>query len=358
LTQRALRLSAILLVCLTAVLPLRAEEAPPAGRVEVSRSAPANPDDPLERWFREQDRLLDDILLRLARIETLVEEIHRLVASLPDNLRSAPAAAAPPPVPSTSPVQPVAKPAMQTSPVAPSLLDEWLLPLVGGGVALLLLLWLAVRRRAADKDTAAAPAASSVPAVPPAPTIAKPAVVASPVVAQPRPAVPASPAVPAASPAPPASPGPAAMSGSDNEQAIELAEIMLSMGLGHGAAQTLTEQIRSEPKQALRHWLKLLEVYRRNGQQEEFERSAEEMRRHFNVQPEDWQPRPETQRSIADYPHIATRLTELWGKPGCLAYLQNLLDDNRGGARAGFPQAAAEDLLLLAALIKSGSIPG
>jgi len=142
------------------------------------------------------------------------------------------------------------------------------------------------------------------------------------------------------------------------DQAIELAEIMLSMGLGHGAAQTLTEQIRSEPKQALRHWLKLLEIYRLNGQQEEFERSAEELRQHFNVQPEDWQPRAEARRSLEDYPHIAARLTEMWGKLGCLAYLENLLADNRGGARSGFPQSVAEELLLLSGMIKSGSLPG
>lgn len=130
------------------------------------------------------------------------------------------------------------------------------------------------------------------------------------------------------------------------------------MGLGQGAAETLTDQIRSEPKQALRQWLKLLEIYRLNGQQEEFERSAEELRLHFNVQPADWQPSAESQRSLTDYPHIATRLTELWGKPGCLDYMQNLLDDNRGGARAGFPQSVAEELLLLGAMIKDGDIPG
>ena len=137
------------------------------------------------------------------------------------------------------------------------------------------------------------------------------------------------------------------------DQAIELAEIMLSMGLGRGAAQTLAEQIRHEPKQALRQWLKLLEIYRQNGQQDEFERSAEELRQHFNVEPEDWQTRPEAYRSIADYPHIAARLSELWGKPSCLNYLGNLLDDNRGGARAGFPQTVAEELLLLTAMLSA-----
>lgn len=142
-----------------------------------------------------------------------------------------------------------------------------------------------------------------------------------------------------------------------SEQALELAEIMLAMGLGQGAAQTLTEQIHDEPKGALRNWLSLLEIYRQTGQHEEFERSAEELRQHFNVQPEDWQAQAEVQRSIEDYPHIAARLTELWGKPYCSNYLGTLLNDNRDGARTGSPQSVAEELLLLAAVLKDGN-PG
>ncbi len=137
-----------------------------------------------------------------------------------------------------------------------------------------------------------------------------------------------------------------------NEQALELAEIMLAMGLGQGAAKTLTAQIHNEPKPALRNWLKLLDIYRQNGQQAEFEHSAEELRLHFNVQPEDWQPSSAGLRSIEDYPHIAVRLTELWGRPACFDYLANLLGDNREGARTGFPQAVAEELLLLSAMLK------
>lgn len=321
--KRAHRLPAILLICLTTAWPACANPpAPTSESLTVSRSAPAEADDRLRLWFQEQDRLLDDILLRLARIETLVADIHRLVRALPAI-----------PVPASVPVAP--QPPVGAHAREASSLTDWLPQLAGGGLLIVLLLWWARQRRAAAK-TPAAPAG----AVPPAPT---------------------SPPDRHAQPEPPSatmSGGASARSSNDADQAIELAEIMLSMGLGHGAAQTLTEQIRNEPKQALRQWLKLLEVYRRNGNQEDFERSAEELRKHFNVQPEDWQGRPESERSIANYPHIANRLTELWGKPGCLDYLQHLLGDNRGGARAGFPQPVAEELLLLGALIRSGEIPG
>lgn len=283
------------LVCLLAGWSLLAPAQEPTGvRSTDPASTPLATDDPLALWFKEQDRLLDDILLRLVRIETLVGEIHRLVKNLPQ----------PPTPPAPMPVPPRAEAGMPA---------DWL-PYLGGGLLFaLLFFWL--RQRPTT--------------VPPAPTD--------------RPAAPVA--------APRAPRGTAA--GCDDLQqdpAIELAELMLSMGLGQGAADTLIEQIRQEPKRALRHWLKLLEIYRQTGLQEEFERSAEELRQHFNVRPEDWHSQPGVGASLEDYPHIAPRLVELWGSPGCLPYLQNLLSDNRGGTRNGFPQAVAEELLLLSVL--------
>jgi len=287
---------AVLLAC--GVAPrAAAEEAPPA-RLIVG-AVPVEAEEPLRVWFEEQDRLLDDILVRLARIEILVAELHRLIQRLP---------------------LPQAAPAPAPVAAGAELVPAWAPPLAAGALLLLLALRWLRRRRPAPRMPAATPPAG-------------------------QPATPARP--PAAAEPPPA------ISPTQQEQAIELAEIMLSMGLGHGAAQTLLEQIRQEPKQALRQWLKLLEIYRKNGQQEEFERSAEELRQHFNVRPEDWNARPDARATLEDYPHIAARLTELWGRPACLGYLRNLLADNRGGARAGFPQTVAEELLLLTTLLQA-----
>lgn len=317
--QHSTRLKQILMACLLAAWPLlaTAQTPPPSTasteHLTVSRTAPPSADDPLALWFKEQDRLLDDILLRLARIELLVREIHRLVSQLP----AATAVAHSTPAPTEEKAFDIA---------------SWL-PLAGvGGLLILLLLWRKKRRPAKPPSAATPTSADKMAAVPPAPAVKR-----------------APPALVAASAA-------HAFTAHDEQadQALELAEIMLSMGLGHGAAQTLAEQIRNEPKQALRQWLKLLEIYRRNGQRDEFEQSAEALRQHFNVQPEDWHAAPEAHASLEDYPHIAAQLTKTWRKVGCLTYMQELLNDNRGGARAGFPQAVAEELLLLAAMLKSG----
>jgi pilus assembly protein FimV len=308
-------------------------------KLQVSQAVTLDPDDPLHVWFKQQDKLLDEILIRLSRIEAIVRDLHRLISGLPDPAK--PVAAAPiHPVPATPATPP---PAIATA-AAPGIMD-WTIPAAGGALMILLLLdWR--RRRHGESVAPATEMAETVIAPPPEKPANKPVPASQPLatpVAAKQPDPPAELATPAA---------PATPNGKD--QAIELAEIMLSMGLGHGAAQTLIEQISREPKQALAQWLKLLEIYRQNGQQAEFERSAEELRQHFNVQPADWHARPGAQHSLEDYPHIAARIVELWGKPACLTYLQNLLDDNRGGARAGFPQPVAEEFLLLTELLKAG----
>ncbi len=138
--------------------------------------------------------------------------------------------------------------------------------------------------------------------------------------------------------------------------AIELANIMTSMGLAESAAQTLVEHIRGNPRQSLQHWLKLLELHRLNGNRAEFERSANEMREYFNVQADEWAQNINLpgRGSLDTYPHLRTEIIRLWRKPDCLPFLQTLLIDNREGTRIGFPLPVAEEILLLVAILSSG----
>jgi hypothetical protein len=136
--------------------------------------------------------------------------------------------------------------------------------------------------------------------------------------------------------------------------AIELANIMTSMGLGQSAAQTLVEHIRDNPRQSLHQWLKLLEIHRMNGNRLEFEKHAGEVKLHFNVQPDEWDvSAAKVRASLEDYPHIRSQLVKLWRKPQAVPILQALLMDNREGTRAGFPQTVAEEILLLLAISNS-----
>jgi hypothetical protein len=140
----------------------------------------------------------------------------------------------------------------------------------------------------------------------------------------------------------------------DDQIPLDLADVLVSMDLVDGAVKTLEEYIRQHPRRALCHWLRLLEVYRRSGMEKEFEAAAGELNQQFNVAAIDWQP-PETAvpaLALDSYPHIRARLQTVWRRRGCADYLTQLLEDNRGGTRIGFPQSVVEEILFLQEILR------
>ncbi|MCM8610617.1 hypothetical protein [Accumulibacter sp.] len=149
---------------------------------------------------------------------------------------------------------------------------------------------------------------------------------------------------------------------------LELAEIMLSFGRTRGAQHALEEFIAQQPMAAVTPWLKLLEVYRQGNEQAAFESLALKLTSLFNVATPAWQAAGQlsapivTARELARMPieqiltrlptidsmtHIRRELLRLWDTPGCPAYLDKLLRDNRKGERRGFELAAVRELLIL-----------
>jgi hypothetical protein len=331
-----------------------------------------------------EQEILDDILTRLTRIEATTRDLFRLVQAIPAKGARAPA---------PSPVVPPAPVVEETS--NPLLMQAGL----AGGVLLLLSLWL-LRRRASKAPRVAvateptarpAPATETTPSHTDTPAAEEPTEVSVPLrtslrverrkkleagmgetaerIIERRVAPPLEPTFDPASTVTLSQPSvlsatPAAPTGDDetaaendgtgNEEALQLAEIMLSMGLAAGAAKTLTEHIRTNPKQALYHWLKLLDIHRKGGNKIQFEQSSRELQQHFNIQPEDWvQSADGATATLEHYARIATHIVGIWKRPPeALSYLKHLLEDNRGGTRAGFPQPVAEEILLLIAILK------
>jgi hypothetical protein len=141
------------------------------------------------------------------------------------------------------------------------------------------------------------------------------------------------------------------------EPTLQLAEIMLSMGLTQGAAQTLIEYTDANPRQAVYHWLKLLAIYRDSGQRQDFEETAEKLRKFFNIQAAGTAGAdPGEAPTLESFPRIADQIQKLWLQPEeCQAYLRQLLEDNRDGLRIGFPQPVAEEFLLLGEILKANA---
>lgn len=194
-------------------------------------------------------------------------------------------------------------------------------------------------------DEPAAPAEQTMPATP-SPTIDFVLEEADPGTVIEEPPVPAK----SVTPAPPR-----AVPDRNVEPTLQLAEIMLSMGLEQGAAQALVEYTEANPRHAVYHMLKLLGIYRKRGLHEEFLATAEKLRKNFNIQAEDWGASGRGEVStLENFSRVAEHIQSIWSKPEeCIPYLRHLLEDNRDGARAGFPQSVAEEMLLLVEILKS-----
>jgi Tfp pilus assembly protein FimV len=141
----------------------------------------------------------------------------------------------------------------------------------------------------------------------------------------------------------------------EHKSAVELADIMMSFGRVNGAADTLAEFIRGNPREAVTPWLKLLEVYRAAGMHAEFDAIAGELNKTFNVTRVSWDNYDAlraSRMSLEDLPHIAEALQKGWRTAACQRYLRQLLRDNRNGTRAGFPFAVIDEILTLSAILE------
>jgi hypothetical protein len=140
---------------------------------------------------------------------------------------------------------------------------------------------------------------------------------------------------------------------SAEDPAVELAGIMISMGMDDHAERTLIDYILEDPKRDLGPWLKALEIYRESGRRAEFEELAVSLRKNLNVAPDPWESeQPRITQSLEGFSRVSETIQRLWPTEAADAYLGSLLGDNRDGSRAGFPQSVAEDILWLLRILR------
>lgn len=359
----------------------------------------------------DEVRMVDEMLQRIGRIEATTHELKRLIEAFP-----LPVPAPPPPAvsPSAPIPKPPARPAAEPVPAVPvadsgevaGKVFPVSLPLAGGIAGLLLFLgalWQRSRQRPAPSPVNSvkssklplpdSPLTHSTEADRPSPGPNEPVVetqlpgTGETAPTRPEAVTEATEPVPAPAPElvsdtpdrtiefsspvtqmpPPASGTPVFETGHAStvaeagyDQTLELAEIMLSMGLTGEAAHTLVDHIRGNPRQALVHWIKLLEIYRSDGHRADFDRAAREMQQSFNIQATDWLKGSNGDtHTLENFSRVSTHVQELWHEPQeCIAYLMHLLEDNREGMRVGFPQPVAEEMLLLVAILRDAEARG
>ena len=102
------------------------------------------------------------------------------------------------------------------------------------------------------------------------------------------------------------------------EELIDLeqqAEFFIVLGQDEAAIELLMSHVRSDGGISPLPYLKLLEIYRRRGETEPYERIRDRFNRRFNAYAPDWDSDLQQGRALEDYPDTVARLQGLWATP-------------------------------------------
>ncbi len=113
------------------------------------------------------------------------------------------------------------------------------------------------------------------------------------------------------------------------EELIDLeqqAEFFVVLGQDRSAIELLVEHLRSTGGGSPLPYLKLLEIYRRVGDHDDYERTRDRFNHRFNAYAPHWGADLTTGRSLGAYPGVIPRLEQVWAKPvDAMAELEALL---------------------------------
>jgi hypothetical protein len=133
------------------------------------------------------------------------------------------------------------------------------------------------------------------------------------------------------------------------EELIDLeqqAEFFVVLGQDDAAIDLLMGHVRSTGGVSPLPYLKLLEIYRRRGEREAYDRIRERFNRRFNAYAPEWEVDPEQGLSLDGYPEVLKRLQNAWSTP---SQAMELLDASlfRRDAGPTFDVPAYRELLFL-----------
>ena len=102
------------------------------------------------------------------------------------------------------------------------------------------------------------------------------------------------------------------------EELIDLeqqAEFFVVLGQDEAAIELLMSHVRNDGGISPLPYLKLLEIYKRRGDADAYERIRDRFNRRFNAYAPDWASDLQQGLSLEAYPETVQRLQELWGAP-------------------------------------------
>jgi len=119
------------------------------------------------------------------------------------------------------------------------------------------------------------------------------------------------------------------------EELIDLeqqADFFVVLGQDDAAIDLLMGHIRGSGGTSPLPYLKLLEIYRRLGHREAYERTRERFNHRFNAYAPDWDADLQQGRTLAEYPDVMDRLEQNWKSPlDAMAELEALMFRRAGG---------------------------
>jgi hypothetical protein len=150
------------------------------------------------------------------------------------------------------------------------------------------------------------------------------------------------------------------------EELIDLeqqAEFFVVLGQDDAAVDLLVAHLRDSGGASPLPYLKLLEIYRRRGDRDAYERTRDRFNQRFNAHAPGWDDGASDGRSLEDYAPVMALLQRAWPQPlDAMAELESLLFRRDGGELFDLP--AYRELLLLYAVARdlldaeSGSAQG
>lgn len=106
-------------------------------------------------------------------------------------------------------------------------------------------------------------------------------------------------------------------------------------------------------------WIYLLDLYRITCRRDGYLELAARIKTVFNTSAPDWSEAgtEASARSLRDYPHVVQAIEELWEGEDIVPYLENLLLDEREGARTGFDLAVYREIIHLLGVACDPDVP-
>lgn len=130
------------------------------------------------------------------------------------------------------------------------------------------------------------------------------------------------------------------------------ADFFIALGQEDAAIDLLMSHLRSTGGLSPLPYTKLLEIYRRQGDREAYERIRARFNRRFNAYAPDWDAGPLSGRALEDYAEVVQQLQALWTQPlDAMALLEAMLF-RKDSAHELFDLPAYKDVLLLYALAR------